>query len=211
MTGRTPSGPRRLEAPFVADGPTGVGVKTRLHVTDVEAAVRREAGRFLGHLAAKDLTRGCRAAHRTDLDAGVVPLALGGRRPANTRPYRTTPDHPSPGREPRDRTARSRPPGPASDTTAPTPPHQSDGAGHRRAQAQRGGREREGTRPPGTGPPTGGASPPGQRTREPSPPDAVRGRRTEHGLTHAQRSGTVFDVLPAVNDRDSNRLPKETS
>lgn len=75
---------------------------------------------------------------------------------------------------------------PARRRTPPPPPHQSDGVGHRSAQAQQGDRGREGTHPPVTGPPTRWVSPPGQRTREPSLPNTVRGRRTEHGLTHAQ-------------------------
>jgi IS605 OrfB family transposase len=75
---------------------------------------------------------------------------------------------------------------PARRRTPPPPSHQSDGVGHRSAQAQQRDRRREGTRPPETGPPTRWMSPPGQRTREPSLPNTVRDRRTKHGLTHAQ-------------------------
>jgi hypothetical protein len=50
MTGRTASGLRVIDAPFVAQGPTGVAVRTRLHVTADEDAVLREVGTFLGSL-----------------------------------------------------------------------------------------------------------------------------------------------------------------
>ena len=48
MTERTPSGLRVLDAPFVADGPSGVAIKTRLHVTDAEAGVLRQVGASSG-------------------------------------------------------------------------------------------------------------------------------------------------------------------
>jgi len=60
MTERTPSGLRVLDAPFVADGPSGVAIKTRLHITDAEAAVLRQVGAFLGTLAWRDLASRCR-------------------------------------------------------------------------------------------------------------------------------------------------------
>ncbi|MER5357588.1 IS200/IS605 family accessory protein TnpB-related protein [Streptomyces sp. NPDC002785] len=58
--------------------------------------------------------------------------------------------------------------------TAPPPHDQSDRAGHRTAQAERGDRGREGTRPPSTDRPPGGPSPRGKRKREPSASKTVR-------------------------------------
>lgn len=60
MTKRSASGLRVLAGPFVAEGPTGVAVRTRLRPTGVEDNVLREVGTFLGTLARKDLVRRCR-------------------------------------------------------------------------------------------------------------------------------------------------------
>ena len=68
MTGRTASGLRVIGAPFVAQGPTGVAVRTRLHVTADEDAVLREVGTFLGSLARRDLATRCRDGLAHDKD-----------------------------------------------------------------------------------------------------------------------------------------------
>ncbi|WP_407645977.1 IS200/IS605 family accessory protein TnpB-related protein [Actinacidiphila oryziradicis] len=54
---------------------------------------------------------------------------------------------------------------PARRRTPPPPHHQSDGAGHRSAQARPDALGREETRPPRTGPPARRVPPPGTRTR----------------------------------------------
>ena len=51
MTDRAVSGLRVVDPPFVAPGPTGVAVRTRLRVTDTEADVLARVGVFLGGLA----------------------------------------------------------------------------------------------------------------------------------------------------------------
>jgi len=68
MSERTLCGLRVLDAPFVAEGPCGVAVKTRLHVTDADAGVLRQVGAFLGTLAWGDLASWCRDGfwHSTD-------------------------------------------------------------------------------------------------------------------------------------------------
>lgn len=63
--------------------------------------------------------------------------------------------------------------------TPPPPRHQSDGAGHRSAQAPPGDLVREEARPPGTGPAARRPKPPGQRTRATSESNTVRDARTE--------------------------------
>jgi IS605 OrfB family transposase len=70
--------------------------------------------------------------------------------------------------------------------TPPPPHHQSDGAGHRSAQARPDALGREETRPPRTGPPARPVPPPGTRTRATSAPNTVRDARTEPGHTPAQ-------------------------
>jgi hypothetical protein len=50
---------RVIAAPFVAAGPAGARVRTRLRVTPEDAAVLREAGRRLGTLAGRDLAARC--------------------------------------------------------------------------------------------------------------------------------------------------------
>jgi len=57
---RSPSGLRTLRAPFVAPGPTGVAIRTRLHLTPGEVDVLRAVGGHLGRLAAGDLAQRCR-------------------------------------------------------------------------------------------------------------------------------------------------------
>ncbi|MER7685846.1 IS200/IS605 family accessory protein TnpB-related protein [Streptomyces sp. NPDC097610] len=68
--------------------------------------------------------------------------------------------------------------------TAPPPYDRSDRVGHRTAQAAPRTSGREGNRPPRKGPPPGVVSPPGTRTRQPSPPNTVRGRRSEQEWIH---------------------------
>jgi IS605 OrfB family transposase len=54
-------GLRELAEPFVASGPTGVAVQTRLrHLTPGDEKVLRLVGAYLGSLAAKDLAARCR-------------------------------------------------------------------------------------------------------------------------------------------------------
>ena len=60
MTGRSRSGLRVIDVPFVAGGPTGVAIRTRLHLTEAEDAVLREVGTFLGGLSRRDLATRCR-------------------------------------------------------------------------------------------------------------------------------------------------------
>ena len=50
---------RTLSDPFVVAAPTGQRIRTRLHLTEAEAAVLTETGTFLGSLAAKDLAERC--------------------------------------------------------------------------------------------------------------------------------------------------------
>jgi hypothetical protein len=50
---------RVIAAPFVAAGPAGARVRTRLRVMPEDAAVLREAGRHLGTLAGRDLAARC--------------------------------------------------------------------------------------------------------------------------------------------------------
>ncbi|WP_406103306.1 transposase [Streptomyces sp. NBC_01003] len=68
--------------------------------------------------------------------------------------------------------------------TPPPPHHRSDGVGHRSAQAAPRHPGREGDRPPRTGPPPGVVSPPGTRTRRPSPPNTVRDGRSQQEWIH---------------------------
>ncbi|UQT57812.1 transposase [Streptomyces durmitorensis] len=75
--------------------------------------------------------------------------------------------------------------------TAPPPHHQSDGVGHRTAQAAPHGLRREGTRPPRTGPPPRVVSPPGTRMRQPSSPKTVRDERSDREWIHAPLPLTV--------------------
>jgi IS605 OrfB family transposase len=70
--------------------------------------------------------------------------------------------------------------------TPPPPHHQSDGAGHRSAQAGPDVLGREETRQPRTGPPARRVPPPGTRTRVTSASNTVRDARTEPGHTPAQ-------------------------
>jgi hypothetical protein len=60
MTDRAVSGLRVVDPPFVASGPAGVAVRTRLRVTDTEADVLARVGVFLGGLAGRDLAQRCR-------------------------------------------------------------------------------------------------------------------------------------------------------
>ncbi|GHC42586.1 hypothetical protein GCM10010349_03460 [Streptomyces flavofungini] len=46
---------RELTAPFVVPGPSGVAVRDRLRISEADAVVLAEVGRFLGSLAAGDL------------------------------------------------------------------------------------------------------------------------------------------------------------
>ncbi|MDG9709810.1 transposase [Streptomyces sp. DH10] len=48
-------GLRKVAAPFVVPGPSGVAVRARLRVSETDAAVLAEVGTFLGGLAARDL------------------------------------------------------------------------------------------------------------------------------------------------------------
>jgi IS605 OrfB family transposase len=50
---------RTLGDPFVVAAPTGQHIRTRLHLTETEAAVLTSTGTFLGSLAAKDLAERC--------------------------------------------------------------------------------------------------------------------------------------------------------
>ena len=50
---------RVLAEPFVVAAPTGQSIRTRLHLTGVEASVLTEAGTLLGSLAARDLAERC--------------------------------------------------------------------------------------------------------------------------------------------------------
>ena len=50
---------RTLGDPFVVAAPTGQHIRTRLHLTETEAAVLTKTGTFLGSLAAKDLADRC--------------------------------------------------------------------------------------------------------------------------------------------------------
>ena len=70
--------------------------------------------------------------------------------------------------------------------TAPPLHHRSDDAGHRTVQTGPGTRECDGTRHPATDRAPRGTPPGRDRTREPSLPNTVRGRRAEHEITHAQ-------------------------
>ncbi|ACU54351.1 transposase, IS605 OrfB family [Acidimicrobium ferrooxidans DSM 10331] len=57
---------RAISPPFVVAPPTGVRVRTRLQVTDVDAAVLMALGTYLGSLASNDLAERCR---QGELDA----------------------------------------------------------------------------------------------------------------------------------------------
>ncbi|MEY9878462.1 IS605 OrfB family transposase, partial [Streptacidiphilus sp. MAP12-33] len=75
--------------------------------------------------------------------------------------------------------------------TAPPPHHQSDGAGHRTAQAEHGTRGREGTRPRIPGPRTRSVSPDAERTRTTSASKTVRNApvnqdRAQSSLLHTE-------------------------
>jgi hypothetical protein len=67
--------------------------------------------------------------------------------------------------------------------TAPPPHHQSDGAGHRTAQAPPDAPRREGNRPPTTDHTPGGLAPGGTRKRRPSTPNTVRGAPVQRKFT----------------------------
>src|SRR5450755_4682208 len=54
---RSLSGLRTLRAPFVAPGPSGVAIRTRLHLRPGEVDVLRAVGGHLGRLAAGDLAQ----------------------------------------------------------------------------------------------------------------------------------------------------------
>ncbi|MGA5445814.1 IS200/IS605 family accessory protein TnpB-related protein [Streptomyces umbrinus] len=71
--------------------------------------------------------------------------------------------------------------------TAPPPQHQSDGAGHRTAQAGPDTRGRDGIRPPATDHAPGDVSPSGKRKRRPSTPNTVRGAPVQLVFTDQER------------------------
>jgi IS605 OrfB family transposase len=50
---------REIAAPFVVAAPSGMRIRTRLHLTEEEATVLTETGTFLGSLASKDLAARC--------------------------------------------------------------------------------------------------------------------------------------------------------
>jgi IS605 OrfB family transposase len=60
LTERSPSGLRVLAETFVAPGPSGVAVRTRLRVTDAESDVLTQVGVFLARMAGQDLAQRCR-------------------------------------------------------------------------------------------------------------------------------------------------------
>jgi hypothetical protein len=53
------SGLRQIAGPFVVAPPAGTRVRTRLRVSDADAAVLREVGAYLGSLASADLAARC--------------------------------------------------------------------------------------------------------------------------------------------------------
>ncbi|MFD5648558.1 IS200/IS605 family accessory protein TnpB-related protein [Streptomyces sp. NPDC127039] len=66
-------GLRGLAAPFVALGPSGVAVRTRLkQLTTCDVEVLRQVGAHLGALASRDLTARCRDGLDHDADAWAV-------------------------------------------------------------------------------------------------------------------------------------------
>jgi hypothetical protein len=62
---------RPIAAPFVAAAPAGTRVRTRLRVTEDDAAVLRAAGRHLGSLASADLAARCREGRLGGKDRAV--------------------------------------------------------------------------------------------------------------------------------------------
>ncbi|MFE5256372.1 IS200/IS605 family accessory protein TnpB-related protein [Streptomyces coelicoflavus] len=66
-------GVRKIAAPFVVPGPSGVAVRTRLRqLTSLDVEVLRQVGAHLGALASRDLKARCRDGSRHDAGAWAV-------------------------------------------------------------------------------------------------------------------------------------------